>query len=204
MILSKDIYYNAEVWTLLLHLLALVLLLLPFAPHLPNKSKRFKSIDLLCAATYLLVLLLSAAMILLPTNSFSITATTERIAGQVERIESRNYIWAPSYTLNHQEYTGAYLHINGEEYYCAVGEDLQAGDSIELLHAANCDYVMRYTIVDNVEGDPVAITSPTWVLIARYVLLGTGAYLLLRTVYLLFRLLQIKKEKQCSFRELLK
>ncbi len=188
MILSKDIYYNAEVWTLLLHLLSLALLLLPLLRWLPGKfhhKSRFAIPDLLCGCTFLILLLLSASLILLPTNSFSINATTERIAGQVEDMERRNYVWAPSYTLNHQEYTGAYLRINGEDYYCAVGEELQVGDSVELLRTEGCDYVMRYNIVDSAQNNPAELSRASWEQIAQYVLLATGLYLLLRTVYLL-------------------
>ena len=196
MILSKDIYYNAEVWTLILHILSLALLLFLFSPRLPIK-RRHKSVlvaDVLCSGTFLILLIISASLILFPTNSFSIDASTVRASGQVEQMEQRNFIWDPSYTLNHHEDTGAYLWIGGERYYCAIGEELQVGDSVELLRAEGCDYVMRYTIVDAAENNPTELSCPTWVLIARYAMLGTGAYLFVRTCYYLWQLFTARKK----------
>ena len=200
MILSKDIYYNAEVWTLILHILSLALLLFLFSPRLPVKRRR-KSVflaDVLCSGTFLILLIVSASLILFPTNSLSIDASTVRISGQVEQMEQRNFIWDPSYTLNHHEYTGVYLHIDGEQYYCAVGEELQVGDSVELLRAEACDYVMRYTIVDAAEHNPTELSGPAWVLIARYAMLGTGAYLFVRTIYYLWQLFTARKKESST------
>lgn len=196
MILNKDIYYNAEVWTLILHLMALTLLVFLFARLIPLKqrSKLLAWADRLCGGTFLILLFLSAALILLPTNSFSINATTERISGQVEQMEGRSYIWTPAYTLNDHVYKGAYLHINGETYYCAAGDDLQVGDSVELLRAADCDYVIRYEITDNAQTQPAELTRTVWEIAAQYVLMGTGLYLLLRFAYLLLHFFAKRKE----------
>ncbi len=197
MILNKDVYFNAEIWTLILHALSLVILFVLFARWLPlkHRQKSFSAewaerkghvlADLLCGGTFLILLLLSAALILFPTNSFSIHAATERVSGQIEQMERRNYIWAPSYSLNHNEYTGTYLHINGEEYYCAVNDELLVGNSIDLLHAEGSDYVMRYTVLDSSVNAPTPLSRPLWEYIALFALLGTGLYVLVRALYFL-------------------
>lgn len=197
MILNKDVYCNAEIWTLLLHAVALLLLVVLFARWLPLKlrqksfsaewkeSKGFVLADLLCGGTTLVLLLLSAALILLPTNSFSVTAVTERVSGQIEHMERRSYIWAPSYSLNHTDYNGIYLHIDGEKYFCAVNDELCTGDSIELLYAEGCDYVTRYTILDAGADTSAPLLRSDWEYIAQYLLLGTGLYVLVRSVYFL-------------------
>lgn len=206
MILSKDIYYNAEVWTLILHLMSLTMLVFLFARLFPLKErcKMFKLADRLCGGTFLILLLLSAALILLPTNSFSINATTERISGQVEQMENRSYIWTPAYTLNDHVYKGAYLHINGERYYCAVSDELQTGDSLELLRTAGCDYVMRYTVTDAGLDTPTEVPRAAWEVIAQSVLMVTGAYLALRTAYLLIYFFFMQKDKERTFAQIFK
>ena len=195
MILSKDVYYNAEIWTLILHFVSLLFLLVLFARWLPFKHrhksfsaewaerKRFVLADLLCGGTFLILLSLSVALILFPTNSFSIHAATERVSGQIEQMERRHYIWAPSYSLNHNEYTGTYLRIDGEEYYCAVNDELLIGNSIDLLHAEGSDYVTRYTILDSSVNAPTPLSRPLWEHIAWFALLGTGLYVMVRSLY---------------------
>lgn len=207
--MTNDLYRNCELEVLFYHSLALIPLLIFCARWIPMKKfSRFAHelkrnpliaiLDAINATTFLLLIMASALLIILPVGHLS-TLSQEmqpvRTYGKVERISPKGYIWPVDYDNEKGNGYGVYLHVNSQKFFSPTSAGICNGDIVYVSYLPDSSYILSIDIETASSLGESLVEMPWCFIFARYVLLLTGSYLAVRLFILLGQEAERKREE---------